>query len=198
MKQYQKEGIIKYANQIVVIKDNMQIINPTEEEILADGWKEYVYVPEPEKPVLEPSDYAIQRATLALMFPKAKEEFSKLDDQEALRVKELADTWYSKIGTEVETGIRLFYDNRLCKVRQKHLVQEQYPPSLETASLYEFIDVEHAGTQDDPIPYIPPMAIFEGKYYIQKDVLYKCTRDSGIPLSHDLEDLVGQYVEKVD
>ena len=41
------------------------------------------------------------------------------------------------------------------------------------------------------------MEIFEGKYYIQNEVTYKCTRDSGIPLSHDLSALVGTYVELV-
>lgn len=42
MKLYTKDGQIEYANRIVVIKDGMQIINPTEEQILADGWVEYV------------------------------------------------------------------------------------------------------------------------------------------------------------
>lgn len=30
----------------------------------------------------------------------------------------------------------------------------------------------------------------------QSKVLYKCIRDSGQPLSHNLSDLVGNYVEK--
>lgn len=49
MKQYTKDGQIKSANRIVVIKDGMQIINPTEEMILADGWVEYV-APTPQEP----------------------------------------------------------------------------------------------------------------------------------------------------
>lgn len=49
MKVYQKDGVIKTANRIVVNKDGMQIINPTEEQILADGWVEYV------EPVYEPT-----------------------------------------------------------------------------------------------------------------------------------------------
>ena len=55
---------------------------------------------------------------------------------------------------------------------------------------------EHAGTKDDLIPYAPPMEIFKDKYYTQSKVLYKCIRDSGQPLSHNLSDLVGNYVEK--
>jgi hypothetical protein len=42
----------------------------------------------------------------------------------------------------------------------------------------------------------PPMEIFKDKYYTQSKVLYKCIRDSGQPLSHNLSDLVGNYVEK--
>lgn len=46
MKLYQKEingqNVIKPANQIIVIKNRMQTINPSEEMILADGWIEYV------------------------------------------------------------------------------------------------------------------------------------------------------------
>lgn len=67
---------------------------------------------------------------------------------------------------------------------------------VETAALYEVIDREHAGTLVDPIPYIPPMEIFSGKYYKQNGVLYLCNRDSGQALTHNLEDLVGLYVEK--
>ena len=66
-----------------------------------------------------------------------------------------------------------------------------------TASLYKVVDKEHAGTIGDPIPYFPPMEIFKDKYYIQNADVYKCTRDSGTPLSHNLKDLVGLYVEVV-
>ena len=46
MKQYIKDGKIKHRNQIIVRKNGKQIINPTEEMILEDGWVEYV-IPEP-------------------------------------------------------------------------------------------------------------------------------------------------------
>ena len=37
-----KDGKIKTRNQIIIIKDGMQTINPSEELILSDGWIEYV------------------------------------------------------------------------------------------------------------------------------------------------------------
>lgn len=88
-------------------------------------------------------------------------------------------------------------DNLLWEVVQNHTTQELWKPSLETASLWKVVDEEHAGTQEDPIPYNPPMEIFKDKYYTQNEVLYKCTRNSEIPLSHDLSALVGIYVETV-
>lgn len=52
MKEYKKiidgREVIKSANEIVVRKDGMQTINPSEAQILADGWEVYVapvYVP---------------------------------------------------------------------------------------------------------------------------------------------------------
>jgi hypothetical protein len=71
---------------------------------------------------------------------------------------------------------------------------EIYPPSVSTASLYEAINKEHSGKADGHIPYTPPMEIFEGKYYKQNGIIYKCIRDSGIALTHDLNYLIELYV----
>lgn len=55
MKEYKKiidgREVIKSAGQIVVRKNGMQTINPTEAQILADGWVEYI--PQPYVPTLE-------------------------------------------------------------------------------------------------------------------------------------------------
>lgn len=74
---------------------------------------------------------------------------------------------------------------------------KEYEPSLATASLYEVIEKEHEGTLEDPIPYMPPMEIFDGKYYVENDILYLCTRSSGTALSHNLSDLINIYVEMI-
>lgn len=118
-----------------------------------------------------------------------------LTDNEALSVKDFYPAWESKIGNNVEAGYKMTYGDNLWKVRQNHMVMEHYPPSKYTAALYEVINYQHEGTIEDPIPYVPPMEIFSGKYYVQHDVVYHCARDSGIALSHDLSSLVGLYVE---
>lgn len=117
-----------------------------------------------------------------------------LSPSEALQVKDRYPEW--EVGIDVVKGHKYQYGEDLWEVLQGHKTQENWKPSLETASLWKRVDEEHAGTKDDPIPYAPPMEIFKDKYYTQSKVLYKCIRDSGQPLSHNLSDLVGNYVEK--
>ena len=120
-----------------------------------------------------------------------------LTDNEALSVKELYPRWEDKVDMTIEEGYITLYNDSLWRARQTHTALAIYPPSMDTAALYEVIVRDHEGTESDPIPYTPPMEIFEGKYYVQNDVLYKCTRDSGTALSHNLADLVGLYVEVI-
>ena len=207
MKLYTKDGQIKYANRIVIIKDGMQIINPSEEQILADGWEEYVAPePEPAEPRLEPSSFGVQNAVSLMMLPQARAAFVELDDQEALKVKELAPTWASKIGSQVETGDRLWYNDYLIKVRMQHTVQEDWKPSKDTSSLYEQIFEDHAGTAEEPIPYnvrLDPdflgMTLKMGKIYTQKGALYECIEGTGIPVYDDLDNpALARYVKAVE
>ena len=46
LKRYIKDDVIKYANEIIIRNEQSQIINPTEEMLINDGWVEYIYVPE--------------------------------------------------------------------------------------------------------------------------------------------------------
>ena len=127
-----------------------------------------------------------------------------LSSNEKLDVKVLFPIWGQEgadFGLSVDTGfcLRVVKEDTdiLYEVIQPHTLSSEWEPGLNTASLYKVVDKEHAGTIGDPIPYFPPMEIFKDKYYIQNADVYKCTRDSGTPLSHNLEDLVGQYVERV-
>ena len=117
-----------------------------------------------------------------------------LTDNEALSVKELYPRWEEKVDMTIEEGYITLYNDSLWRARQTHTALAIYPPSMDTAALYEVIVKEHEGTESDPIPFTPPMEIFADKYYIQYDVLYKCTRDSQTALTYNLADLVGMYV----
>lgn len=119
----------------------------------------------------------------------------ELTPVEALQVKDRYPEWIA--GITVKVGERYLSDNVLWECIQGHTTQENWKPSIATASLWKVVDEEHKGTIEDPIIYIPPMEIFKDKYYIQNGIKYKCTRNSEQPLTHDLSALVGLYVEKV-
>lgn len=70
-------------------------------------------------------------------------------------------------------------------------------PGVGTESLYMVVVEDHKGTLDDPIPYSGNMVLEKDKYYVQDDIVYKCTRDSINPLYNNLKDLINLYVEKV-
>ena len=119
------------------------------------------------------------------------------DDQEALSVQCLYKEWNKQIGKQLNVGEYIQHEGKLYRVLQAHTAQSTWAPGNGTESIFVVIDKEHAGTLEDPIPYEGNMELFNGKYYIQNEVVYLCTRDSGAPLYHDLSSLVGTYVEEV-
>ena len=185
MKQYYKieNGKKVFAGRRIIIGD-MQVINPTHEQYIEAGWTEYVPEPVVPQPKLAPYQDEMVMAMRSFMQP----QLMTLSDSEALEKKVLYDTWVSKMGTIVSQGERLYYDDKLYKVRQEHLVQQQYPPSTDTLSLYEVIEEAHAGTKDDPIPYVQNIALELGKFYTQDGILYECY-NAMQAMPYDLKDL---------
>ena len=120
---------------------------------------------------------------------------SELTDQEALQVKNLHKEW--KVGESVEVGDCRQYGDLLYKCRQAHTTQADRTPD-KTPALWEVIDEEHAGTQEDPIPYSTGMQLYNGKYYTEDGKLYLCNRDTGQAVYNKLAKLVGLYVEAVE
>lgn len=140
--------------------------------------------PEQETELTEDQTFAINYAVMTM------------SDTDALEHMSIFPTWKSFINQSMPDGQRFVYENELWKSRQEiKTVLENQPPSIETASLYERIDEEHAGTYDDPIPYANTMEVFNGKYYIEDEIIYKCIRDSGQPLYATCASLVGNYFE---
>lgn len=200
MKRYIKYGIIKTRNNIVlrvtkVINGKevkLQVINPTEEAILADGW--VVYTP----PTIEPSTTPRKKSRFEIIEELVTKQYNARTDitnEEALDYIAIIYPWDFYLDKVLTEGMMVTYEDKPWRVRQTHTPLEVYPPSLATASLYEAIDKEHSGDIDDPIPYTPPMEVFEGKYYEQHGVVYRCTRSSGVALTHDISALVGHYFD---
>lgn len=195
MKQYIKvingETVIKKRNQIVIKKNGYQYINPKEEMLFSEGWKEYIPQNISTNSILVKSRQTI----IQELVTKQWNERTDISNTEALDYAVIVYDFEHYIGQELAQGKIVSYDGKLWRVRQTHTCQADWTPSLDSASLWEVIEVEHEGTEEDPIPYAVPMEIFAGKYYVEDNQLYLCTRDSGTALSHPLSALVGLYVE---
>lgn len=122
-----------------------------------------------------------------------------LTDSQSLEIKSLYPTWTSYIGQVLKENTIVQYNCKLYRVLQEHIVQEQYPPSINTSSLYTEIIETNKGTLEDPIPYPEDgnMIIYSGKYYVEQTKVYKCIRDSQQPLYASLHTLIGNYVELI-
>ena len=120
-----------------------------------------------------------------------------LNSSQAASLGYLYKPWQAMVdGTFVHytMGERRRYNGAVYQCRQNHDAQKNYTPDLVPA-LWELLNVDNAGSATDPIPYSAGMAIENGKYYIENDVIYLCIRDSVNPIYHNLANLIGQYVE---
>lgn len=124
-----------------------------------------------------------------------------LSDGEAAKVPYMSKKWV--VGETVEPGDRRYYEptGRLYKVRdgQGHTTQADWTPD-KTPAMWAVVDVEHAGTVEDPIPAARGMDYIYGKYYLDPEdgKIYLCKRigeeDGGvINLQYLPHELVDQY-----
>ena len=122
----------------------------------------------------------------------------EVDGNTALRMKEFYPTFDSIVGQTVGKGFRFTHGGKLWQVIQpEYTIQSHYAPGVGTESLYAEVCESHEGTEDDPIPYEGNMALEEGKCYVQEYEVFRCVRDTGNPVYHPLQELVGVYVEEI-
>lgn len=149
--------------------------------------------------------YLTQVETLIGQIPQVINT-KELTANEALAHKEWYPYWGeegAEMGKEVPAGFRLRHraegeeEDTLYEVVQKHTLQADWVPGVETASLYKVVSATHAGTKEDPIPYQQMMAIEQGKYYTEDGILYVgiLTTQTGYP--NKLSELF-TLVEKVE
>lgn len=126
-----------------------------------------------------------------------------LSDGEAAKMPSLSPKWV--VGEAVEPGDRRYYEptGLLYKVRegQGHTTQADWTPD-QTPAMWAVIDVEHAGTLEDPIPAAKGMDYIYGKYYSDPEdgKNYLCKRKGEEPggtinLQYLPHELIGQYFE---
>ena len=124
-----------------------------------------------------------------------------LTDEQALEVKELFPTFDEVLekyeGKERPHRWTFTEGGVLYKVLQTHKPQSIYRAGEEgTQALYAVVSAsateQHAGTKEDPIPYVQNMVLEKGKYYEQYGVVYECIQGTNTGFNFDLKDMAAQ------
>jgi len=146
--------------------EGVWISNPTPEQIAAAGWVEYIPPVVPPQPQTEPDMGDIVEAVRRMLATSVED----LTDEEALQVAALYPTWASKEGEQINVGERYWYDGKLYKVVQSHMVQADWTPDVSPALFTEVsIDewpewVQPTGASD---AYMTGDKVtFEGVHYV--------------------------------
>lgn len=153
----------------------------------------------------------VTMARAAELRPVIEQASASLSDGEAAKSPELFPRWADHIGETVKPGDRrsdmdesgALHVYRVNK-GQGHTTQENWPPHS-TPAMWTIINVDHAGTQDDPIPAARGMEYTYGLYYKDPEdtKLYLCERigeaaGGKIVLQYLPHELVGQYFKAVN
>lgn len=116
-----------------------------------------------------------------------------LTNEESLQVIDWFPVWEANV--KLKTGEKISYNGKLYEILQNHTSQDGWEPSINTASLFKEVAINNTfGTKDNPIEYNNNMALESGKYYIQNNIKYLCTRDTGTAVYNDLAALIDIYV----
>lgn len=154
---YTENGIPRYK-----LEDG-KAVERTEEEIEADR----AALPAPE-PDLRPQYAAAMRAYAATS--------TAIPDIYALDMPGLFPMWETVLeaGEELPAGRILNDGGQLYRVVQAVTPQAEMPPHDDgMLAIYRPIDREHAGTVDDPIPWVYGMDCHAGKHYSYNGKVYK-------------------------
>lgn len=149
-------------------------------------------------------------ARAAELRPMIEQAAKSFTDAEAAKSPELVARWADHIGEAVAPGDRMSdTDNNgvlhVYRVNDDHghTTQADWPPH-NTPAMWTIIDLEHAGTQDDPIPAARGMEYTYGLYYKDPEdtKLYLCERigeaaGGKIVLQYLPHELVGNYFKAV-
>ncbi len=149
-------------------------------------------------------------ARAAELRPMIEQAAKSFTDADAAKSPELVARWADHIGEVVAPGDRMSdTDNdgvlHVYRVNDDHghTTQENWPPHS-TPAMWTIINVDHAGTQDDPIPAARGMEYEYGKYYLDSEdgKLYLCERigeaaGGKIVLQYLPHELVGNYFTAV-
>lgn len=99
-----------------------------------------------------------------------------ITDTQALDMPDMFPTWEQVLedGVQIPADRIISKDGQLYHVEQAVTPLENQPPDAEgMLAIYRPINPEHAGTEDDPIPFVYGMDCYAGKYYSHEGQTYK-------------------------
>lgn len=102
-----------------------------------------------------------------------------IPDEQALEMPDLFKSWDEALaaGEELAANTVLNLDGQLYRVVQAVTPQAHQRPDGEgMLAIYRPIDKDHAGTQEDPIPFVYGMDTEQGKYYSSGGKVYLCNQ----------------------
>ena len=117
------------------------------------------------------------------------------DDEKARGVKDLYPTTDKLIGSTLPAGGKIVHMGFLYKALEDVAVTADIDPENDTEK-FQYIDEDHEGTFEDPIPYHKDMVLQGSKYYTQNDIIYKSLRTAEYALKAPLDSLLDIYVKK--
>ena len=153
---YTDDGIPRYA-----LADGAPILRSAE-EIEADR----AAMPKPAP------DITPQLRVAAMAFAATA---TAIPDAQALVMPDLFPVWETVLteGAKLAAERVISKDGQLYRVVQAVTPQEHQPPDGEgMLAIYRPINPEHAGTADDPIPWVYGMDCHAGKYYSYEGAVY--------------------------
>ena len=165
--------------------DGSEVIRRTEEEIEAD--RAAIPAPPPtaqeqlradvDKLAAAQADTANISAQLSVAAGLYVRRALDIPDAAALEMPDLFLTWAEalKEGTKLAAGAILSRNGQLYRVVQTVTPQAHQEPGGEgMLAIYRPIDREHAGTPEDPIPWVYGMDCLTGLYYSHEGTVYLC------------------------
>ena len=153
---YTDDGIPRYA-----LADGAPVLH-SDEEIEADR----VAMPKPAP------DITTQLRVAAMAFAATA---TTIPDAQVLEMSDLFPAWEDVLaeGKELAAERVISKDGQLYRVVQAVMPQEHQPPDGEgMLAIYRPINPDHAGTADDPIPWVYGMDCYAGMYYSYNGAVY--------------------------
>ena len=153
---YTDDGIPRYA-----LTDGAPALR-SDEEIEADR----AAMPAPEPDIIP------QLRVAAMAFAASA---TTIPDAQALEMPDLFPAWETVLseGKELAAERVISKGGQMYRVVQAVTPQEHQPPDGEgMLAIYRPINPEHAGTADDPIPWVYGMDCHAGKYYSYEGAVY--------------------------